>query len=168
MSKGGARVRSGPMADPNSERSEKRQYTLTALPREGYSGKPPAFPLPIKRFYEELEGEQAEDKAATKSFRDRESAIWREYWKMPQACAWESNRWLWETLGELCRLKTVVEFNPDKNAALVAQLHRYRDQVGLTPAGMRDNGWKIADVEPEPLKAVASDAPVRRERRLRG
>ena len=168
MPSGGARNRAGHAPDPLSGRSEKRQYTLTALPREGFSGKSPAFPLPIKRFYVELEGEQVEDKAATKSFRDRESAIWREYWKMPQACAWDSNRWLWETLGELCRLKTVVEFNPDKNAALVAQLHRYRDQVGLTPAGMRDNGWKIADVEPEPLKAVASDVPVRRERRLRG
>ena len=46
MSSGGARNRSGPQADPNSERSDLRGYSLTALPSEGYAGPVPEFPLP--------------------------------------------------------------------------------------------------------------------------
>jgi hypothetical protein len=38
----------------------------------------------------------------------------------------------------------VVEIEPDANASLVAQLHRFRDQIGLTPAGLKENGWAIA------------------------
>ena len=169
MPRGGARNRSGPLADPNSGRSERRKYTLSALPREGRPGRAPAFPLPIRRFRIVVDGELVEDKKPTREFRDRELAVWREYWRTPQACAWESSQWMWETIGEFCRLKTVVELAPDSNAALVAQLHRYRDQIGLTPAGLRDNGWKIAEDPQGPL-AVVADVPeggARQHRRSR-
>jgi hypothetical protein len=47
-------------------------------------------------------------------------------------------------VAEYCRLKVTVELDPGSNAALVGQLHRYREQIGLTPAGLRLNGWQIA------------------------
>lgn len=143
MARGGARNRSGPQADPQSLRSAERGIVLTALPAEGRKGRAPAFPLPAIKRPEHAEGSQAQ----TKAFRRRELAVWAECWKMPQACAWELEPWRGPTVAEFCRLKTVVELEPDANASLVAQLHRYRDQIGLTPAGLKENGWAIAKNE---------------------
>lgn len=135
MSRGGARNRSGPQPDPSSGRSEARGYTLTALPNEGYRGEVPEFPLP------------SPDAEGMEGLGFRELAIWVEVWTTPQACAWSLEPWRWSIIAEYCRLKAIVEFNPGNNAALVTQLHRYRDQIGLTPAGLRENGWAIAPVE---------------------
>ena len=132
MARGGSRNRSGPAPDPSSGRSEARGYSLTALPNEGFSGPVPEFPLPA-----------GDDEALTA----RERAVWVEAWASPQACAWSQESWRWPTIAEFCRLKAIVESNPGANAALVAQLHRFRDQIGLTPAGLRENGWAIAPVE---------------------
>ena len=182
MARGGARNRSGPQADPSSGRSDRRGYKLTGLPSEGYDGPVPEFPLePIVIFNEYWEGTGAErqkvkdhDEAATGSFRDREAQVWAEAWRTPQACAWSMQSWRWPVVAEYCRLKTVVELDPSASAALVAQLHRYRDQIGLTPAGLKENGWAIAvdevgakraeKVEPE----SAPSKPVRRLRAVSG
>ncbi|MCL1871014.1 MAG: hypothetical protein FWF90_11455 [Promicromonosporaceae bacterium] len=101
------------------------------------------------------------DKAATERFRRREKAIWDEVWTTPQAAAWAKPRWqwLWPTIAEFCRLKAVVDAEPDANAALVAQLHRYRDQIGLTKAGMRELGWDIAADELAEKREETSSAP---------
>jgi hypothetical protein len=148
MAKGGARNRSGPSADPASIRSAQRGLILTALPSEGYVGEVPAFPLPrIVRWVEVFEdGKKHREVDASVSdwFRDRELEVWAEQWRTPQACAWARESWRWPTIAEFCRLKTVVEVEPDANASLVAQLHRFRDQIGLTPAGLKENGWAIA------------------------
>ncbi|MDF9718093.1 hypothetical protein [Nocardioides sp. ChNu-99] len=149
MASGGARNRSGPSLNPNSGRSDSRGISLTALPSEGRKGHAPAFPLPKVQRWLTLAGEggskmRVPDKAASNDFRRRELQIWRDHWKMPQAVAWELEPWRWPTIAEFCRLKTVVELEPDANASLVAQLHRFRDQIGLTPAGLRENGWAIA------------------------
>jgi hypothetical protein len=157
--------------DPKSLRSAERGIVLTALPAAGRSGNAPAFPLPkIHRFrmefYEGGGKAKVPDTGASSAFRKRELAVWREVWKTPQACAWELESWRWPTIAEFCRLKTVVEMEPDANAALVAQLHRFRDQVGLTPAGLKENGWAIARDEvkakrdekaAEPKKTSARD-----------
>lgn len=144
MSKGGARNRSGPQPDPSSERSERRGYTLTALPSEGFDGEAPEFPLP--------------------GASDRELTIWLDAWTTPQACAWSLDRWRWQTVAEYARIKALCESEP--NASLIAQLHRYRDQIGLTPAGLRENGWAIAADE---LVAKRQGRPeqVKPQRRLR-
>lgn len=152
MASGGARNRSGPGADPNSGRSDRRGYTLGALPSEGYLEVAPEFPLqPIVMFTEYFDGQGKDrvkvkdrDDGATESFRERESDVWAEAWTTPQACAWSMESWRWPIVAEYCRLKTVVEFDPSASAALVGQLHRYRDQIGLTPAGLKENGWAIA------------------------
>lgn len=152
MASGGARNRSGPGIDPKSLRSSERAITLTALPSEGYSGGAPDFPLqPIVLFTEYFDGQgkdrvkvKERDDGETESFREREAEVWSEAWTTPQACAWSLESWRWPIVAEYCRLKSIVEFDPSASAALVAQLHRYRDQIGLTPAGLKENGWAIA------------------------
>lgn len=130
MASGGARNRSGPTADPNSGRSDRRGLRFDALPSEGYRQDPPPFPL----------GTSVTDGVTG----ERELAIWAEAWRTPQACAWALQSWRWPVIGEYCRLKAVVEMSPAASAALVGQLHRYRDQIGLTPAGLKENGWAVA------------------------
>lgn len=176
MPSGGARNRSGPQADPTSGRSDRRGYTLTALPSEGFRGEVPEFPLqPIVLFLEYFEGTgrartkiKERDEGETESFREREADVWAEAWSTPQACAWSMESWRWPIVGEYCRLKTVIEFDPSASASLVGQLHRYRDQLGLTPAGMRFNGWAIAADELAEKRAERSDEPKEApKRRLR-
>lgn len=167
MPSGGARNRSGPQADPTSGRSDRRGYTLTALPSEGFTGIVPEFPLePIVMFAEYFDGSgkdrtkiKERDEAETESFREREAHVWAEAWTTPQACAWSMESWRWPIVGEYCRLKTVVEFDPSASAALVGQLHRYRDQLGLTPAGLKDNGWAIAADELSARRSEKAEAP---------
>lgn len=175
MPRGGARNRSGPPPDPNSGRSDRRGYSLTALPSEGYLEDVPRFPLPpmVRRNWESVDGRkfQVVDADATEVFRERELEVWADAWSTPQGCAWSLESWRWQTVAEFCRLKTVVELEPDANASLVSQLHRYRDQVGLTPAGLRENGWAIARDEvgakrDEKVEVPEPEAP--RARRLRG
>lgn len=156
MPRGGARNRSGPQADPTSGRSEVRGYKLTALPSEGYDGEVPDFPLPPP--------EDAE-------LAMRESEIWHEAWRTPQAAAWSMASWRWATVGEYCRLKAKIESGAP--AAYIGQLHRYRDQIGLTPAGLKENGWAIAADEvaarrPEPASEPARGVPARRLRAVAG
>jgi hypothetical protein len=38
----------------------------------------------------------------------------------------------------------VICESADATAADKNSLHRFADQIGLTPAGLRENGWKIA------------------------
>jgi len=170
MASGGSRNRSGPQPNPNSGRSDRRGFTLTALPSEGFRGAVPEFSLqPIVLFTEYFEDKvkvKAPDESGTESFREREADIWAEAWATPQACAWSMESWRWPVVAEYCRLKAIVEFDPSASASLVNQLHRYRDQLGLTPAGLKDNGWAIAADEVAKKREERSEqgAPVRRMR----
>lgn len=156
MTSGGARNRSGPQADPNSERSQQRGLSYKLLPREGFTGRVPAFPLPKPT--------------------PRERAVWRELWRTPQAAMWNVERYRMLTIGHYCRLLVRCE-DPEAPAALFGQLHRYVDQLGISPAGMRENGWRLSSDEladkrtPEPAaKPTARKAPTAKTtptRRLR-
>ena len=146
MPRGGARNRSGPQPDENSLKSAKIGYVLTALPAEGYDGEPPEFPLT----------------PAT----DRELEIWRWAWRTPQACAWTSQPWRHRTVALWVRWSVRME-DPDAGAALGAVVVRLADQIGLTPAGLKENGWKIAAdqlAEKRAEKAPAPSAPSARDR----
>lgn len=169
MGSGGARNRSGPGLDVNSGRSDARGISLTALPNQGYRGEVPEFPLPQivrvtgdrkRRGRRDDEADEVEvDDGATEVFREREVAIWETMWRTPQAAAWSLESWRWETIAEFCRLKAVVELEPDANASLVGQMHRYRDQIGLTPAGLKENGWAIAVAQIGPAADGNGGAP---------
>ena len=123
MARGGARNRSGPAPDPNSGRSERRGFKLTALPSEGFRGDVPNFPLP--------------------DVTDRELDVWESLWRTPQACAWSMQSWRWLNVADLVRLQVRGEAHdaPVNIATVVRQL---RADLGLTPAGLRENGWAVA------------------------
>ena len=125
MSRGGARNRSGPPADPSSQRSERRGYSLTALPAQGYGGPVPDFPLPGPS--------------------DRELEVWEQAWRTPQACAWSmpSESWRVRTVALWARLTVRCE-DPEASASLLGQLHRFADQIGMTTAGLAEMGWRVA------------------------
>lgn len=138
MARGGARNRSGPQPDESSGRSDRRGFSLTALPSEGYAGEAPAFPLPRPKA--------------------RELELWRWAWSTPQACAWSREAWRWHTVAMWVRTSVICEgakaTAADKNA-----LHRFADQVGLTPAGLKENGWKIASDELAEKRSEVEEAP---------
>lgn len=137
MPSGGARNRSGPRPDPNSGRSDRRGLRLDALPAEGYAGDVPDFPLPNER--------------------DRELKLWAWAWRTPQAAAWIREPWRWPAVAMWVRTMVVCE-SLEATAADKNSLHRFADQIGMTPAGLKENGWKIATDEVS-AKRSATPAP---------
>ena len=132
-----------------SERSERRGYKLTALPSEGYTGEVPTFPLPAAN--------------------DRELSVWESLWRTPQACAWSMQSWRWLNVADLVRLQVRGEAHdaPVNIATVVRQL---RADLGLTPAGLKENGWAIAENEVAAKaaeKAESTEPASRPQRRMR-
>lgn len=126
MPSGGARNRSGPQKDPTSLKSARIGHSLTALPAEGYDGEIPRYPLP------------AVGEAAL-----REGELWAWVWRTPQAAAWIAEPWRWHTVAMWVRTARICE-GEEATAADKNSLHRFADQIGLTPAGLKENGWKVA------------------------
>lgn len=160
MPRGGARNRSGPAPSEGSGRSERRGFVLTALPAEGFDGPVPEWPLPPRTV---RRGGEV-DEEATRAVAAREQELWVWAWRTPQACAWSlpSEAWRSQTVARWVRQAVLCE-SGSSSAADHGQLHRYADQIGLTTAGLREMGWKVAVDE----VSVVRSAPVRRERRLR-
>jgi hypothetical protein len=157
MARGGSRNRSGPQPVEGSRTSERKGYVLTALPPTGYDGEAPDFPLmgfTVYRWeYEDKRRFQVIDPDATEAFRERENELWAQAWTYPQACAWSMEPWRWNAVAMWVRTQVVCE-SSDATAADKGTIHRFADQIGMTPAGLKENGWKIA----EP-KAEADDEP---------
>lgn len=136
MPRGGARNRSGPAPDPKSERSERRGVRLDALPVEGYAGEPPAFPLP--------------------GVTDREREVWRWAWSTPQAFAWAKQPWRHRSIAMWVRWSVRME-EPGAGAALGNVVVRLADQIGMTPAGLKENGWRITVDEVAAKRAAVEE-----------
>ncbi|TDE02847.1 hypothetical protein [Jiangella asiatica] len=159
--RGGARNRSGPPADPNSGRSDRRGFSLTALPAEGYDGPVPEWPLMRRQVMRwEQDGKvryQVLDPDATQEVADREAELWEWAWTTPQACAWSmpSESWRIHTIAMWVRTFVICESSAataaDKNS-----LHRFADQIGMTTAGLAEMGWKVAVDE---LAGKRNEAP---------
>jgi hypothetical protein len=149
MGHGGARNRSGPPPDPSSGRSDARGITFTALPSGGFRGEAPIFPLPrrvVKRWeYADKSKYEVVDHEATEQAAEREAELWAWAWTTPQACAWAqpSESWRLHTIAMWVRTFVICE-SSDATAADKGALHRFADQVGLTPAGLKENGWAVA------------------------
>jgi hypothetical protein len=159
MPRGGARNRSGPAPDPKSGRSDRRGIRLDALPTEGYQGEPPAYPLKAVPVYdiwfEDKKRVKELDDEATEARFDREQVLWAGAWRTPQAEAWIREPWRWQTVAMYVRTMALCE-SADATAADKNSLHRFADQIGMTPAGLKENGWKIATDE---VGAKRSEAP---------
>ena len=140
MSRGGARNRSGPQPTEGSRTSDRKGYVLTALPPTGFDGSAPDFSLPLAS--------------------DRELAMWAQVWTTPQACAWSLEPWRHHVIAMYVRTFVLAENADEPNAALLGQIHRFGDQIGLTPAGLKENGWKIAEpakVDDQPAASNVTD-----------
>lgn len=148
MSRGGARNRSGPKPDETSGRSDRRGYSLTALPAEGYDGEVPEFPLPRRHVmrweYEDKRRFQVVDADETQRVADREAELWAWLWSTPQACAWSmpSEAWRLHTVALYVRTFVICE-GTEATAADKNSLHRFADQIGMTTAGLAEMGWKV-------------------------
>lgn len=159
MARGGARNRSGPQPDPLSGRSDRRGLSLTSLPAHGYDGPTPDFPLPTRivwhSWFEDGKKVREDDEACTAQVAEREAELWSWAWRTPQAWAWAqpSESWRLHTIAMWVRTYVLCE-SSEATAADKGSLHRFADQIGLTPAGLKENGWAIAKDE---LAAKASE-----------
>lgn len=159
MASGGSRNRSGPSPDASSGRSDRRGLRLTALPREGYGGPVPVYPF--------IDTDFAYDSPGA----NREQELWGQLWKTPQASAWALEPWRWQAIAMFVRLSVRLE-DPHSPATLAPQVIRFADQIGLTPAGLKENGWalgpdELAEKRSEKL-AEPKAKPVRRLRAING
>lgn len=145
MSSGGSRNRSGPAVDPSSARSDARGLTFVKLPPEGYRGEIPAFPVP---------GAYA-----------RTIEVWEALWRTPQAAAWAGESWRWPNIADLARLMVLSE-DEKTPVGVFTHIRQARADLGLTPAGLLENGWAIAEDEVAAKRAASDSAEVPR-RRLR-
>ncbi|GAB3656535.1 hypothetical protein [Glycomyces tarimensis] len=121
MASGGARNRSGPPKDQNSLRSADGT-PLRVLPATPFNRAFPEFPLPNATV--------------------REDTLWRQAWQAPQAWAWIEQPWRWQTIALWVRRTAMAESDEAKANDINAMI-RLADQIGMTPAGLKENGWTI-------------------------
>lgn len=147
MASGGARNRSGPAPSDTSLNAAKRGVEFATLPAEGFDGETPKFPLGQVRIYYTYKDSNGKpvrefDEEATQERFARELELWQWAWSTPQAAAWSVEPWRWYSVAMWVRTACVCE-SEDAQAADKNSLHRFADQIGLTPAGLKENGWKI-------------------------
>lgn len=142
MPRGGARVNSGPPPDPNALRRDRKEdkQGWTLLPAGGRPGDAPSWPLV------ELSHDGESDDAALHAvaLQERELEIWAKVWATPQAVVWERLGWLLE-VALYVRLLAAAERSADTKS--LAEARMWSDRLGLNPAAMLRNRWKIADDE---------------------
>lgn len=127
---GGRRVGGGRRPDPFSARQQSRPQDWTWLPAEGHTGPIPAFPLPSPSL--------------------RELELWATSWRLPQGVGWAPEPWRHDAVAHWVRWSVRAE-DHDASAAVATMALRFANQIGMTPNGLRDLGWRIADpVEPAP------------------
>jgi hypothetical protein len=171
MPRGGARPGSGPAADPMSARSEARGLSEIRLPAKGFRGRIPRWPLPRRMIYDvyfiEKERIKEFNEDATERIADRELELWKQLWRSPQAVMWHREPWRQHSVAHFVRMSVRVE-GGEAPAADTAAMLRLQDQIGLTPGGMRFNGWAIDSDEVAEKRQTRKpeDAP-KPERRLR-
>lgn len=128
MPSGGARARSGPGADPDSYRSQNREWI--DLPAAGFAGAVPDYPLT--------------------GGSDAEVALWVELWSKPQAQAWAA---LGLKFQVAAYVRAYLESVEEKaSAGLKTAVLRMESELGLSIMGMKQNLWRITG-EVSPVSA---------------
>lgn len=130
LASGGARARSGPAPDPDSYRSQGRDWI--DLPAGGFSGVVPVFPL-ADALSSEVE-------------------LWDELWRKPQAQAWSALGLKFQVAAYVRAFLESVQ--ADASAGLKTAVLRMETELGLSIAGMKQNLWRIGTDG-----AVAQSAP---------
>ena len=133
MVSGGARSKSGPAADPNAlRRNRKDDAGYIDLPAKGRKGRAPAWPLHGRMAAGELEA-------------------WRAAWKIPQSFMWEQLQ-LHTIVAQYIRA-SIESAEPGASAGLKTVVLRMQDELGLTPSGMNRLRWRIPVHSAEPEKS---------------
>lgn len=132
------------------------------LPAGGYSGEVPDFPLPraiqFSTFFEDGKKVTEADDGATESVWDAELDLWVELWSKPQAAAWASLGLKFQVAAYVRAFLESVK--ADAVSGLKTAVLRMETELGLSIAGMRSNGWRIADGT---ASAPATAAPAARK-----
>jgi hypothetical protein len=155
MPKGG-HARSGPPRDPKSRTSERRGFTPTTLPASGFDGKVPAL------------SDYLPDPSP------RHEKVWADLWRTPQACMWDRDPFRIYNVANLVRCQVRAEAS-DSPAAWENPIDKRMTEAGLTEAGLRFNGWAIAedqlaakrDEQAEAETPKGDEVGQRRQKRLR-
>lgn len=145
MTSGGARVRSGPSPDPHSRTSLRKDLKTMRLPRHGYDGPIPKFPLATWQvMIADSDGQPIEDKQCTKLWAKREKTMWETLWRLPQGAAWSMPEYSYMILdiALYCRQIILCE-QSSATAADRGLLPRYADRIGLSEAAMATLGWAV-------------------------
>ena len=122
MSSGGARARSGPAPDPNSYRSENKDWV--DLPAAGWQGKVPAWPLPG-------------------GMSDAEVDMWGEMWRKPQAQQWAA---FGVEMQVAAYVRVFLEsIEPGANSPIKTVARQLDNELGVSIAPMLALGWRIVD-----------------------
>jgi hypothetical protein len=154
--------------------SDKDGWTL--LPAGGFRGGAPEWPLlddvvtvsdrdaaieRAQRLTDELAGADDRDKAKLRraldvanrtikildqrleSQRDLEGTVWGELWRTPQAAVWVCQGWS-RDVAQYVRHKVLGELGSLNDAK---EARQWSDRLGLNPAAMLRNRWRIAPDE---------------------
>ena len=140
MTSGGARARSGPPADPNAlRRDRKDDAAWVTLPVGGFDGEIPKFPLP------DALGAEVE--------------LWETLWRKPQAAQWSRMGLEFEVAAYVRAFLESVE--AEASAGLKTAVLRMSAEIGLSLPGMHSLRWKfsedeVAEVRQERQRAVSA------------
>lgn len=164
----GGHARSGPPPDPFSLNSARKGLVYLELPAGGYAGEVPRFPLPpavvYDEYWEDKRHVREADEDASVGRREREAELWAWAWRTPQAHAWAREPWRWHAVAMWVRTSALCE-TAAATAADKNSLHRFADQIGLSPAGLKENFWKIGPATVQQSAARARPAgPSSRDR----
>lgn len=141
----------GPAPKPAGERRRRNppMANTVKLPAGGRSGPTPPWP----GGYEPNEAEWAH---------------WARLWCLPQAVVWERLGWA-DPVARYVRLLVAVDAtlaSPKPIVALVDQLNRLEDRLGLTPMSVLRLRWEVEGSEAPPAVPLRP-VPTSRRRRLR-
>jgi hypothetical protein len=89
-----------------------------------------------------------------------ERAMWREIWKTPQATVWEDQGWF-RDVAQFVRHKVLGELGSLEDAK---EARQWSDRLGLNPAAMQRNRWRITSVETKPAARPTSGRRSSRDR----
>lgn len=144
MTKGGARIRSGPVptSDQRSHKAQADAQGWVTLPAEGRDGPLPPFPL---------------DRPTA-----REMELWERLWETPQATMWEQ---LHQDFEAASYVRLLVRAESPRSSAIVwGQVKQFAESLGLSVSGMQRNRWVVAALDTDddageptgPSRAVSS------------
>lgn len=158
--------------------SDKAGWTI--LPANGYQGPLPKWPLipdvvlttkrdSALKLAERLADELAEEKNGRRRAAKRkeldgvnehlalldkqlevqqelEDLLWSQLWRLPQACVWVQQGWL-RDVAQYARHKVRAELGSLDDAK---EARQWSDRLGLNPAAMLRNRWKVAAADDAP------------------